>query len=118
MKWIKVFSENSTYQGEWKKSSEIIFYDPNMGGTKALIEELIPYERIHALHIGLVDKETKEVVNEYSKTWIGATETDIFNEEDGVTQLDIEIQTHKDFVDMFNSGWAKALQMLKELCEQ
>ena len=117
-KWIKAFSENSTFKGDWKEGAEIIFYDPNMGGTKARLDCVKPYKRIHAVHIGLVNRETQDVDNEYSKTWIGATETYILSEQNAVTTLNIEIETHKNYVDMFNSGWDKALAALKELCEQ
>ena len=48
---------------------------------------------------------------------MGITETYSLKESSGVCQLDIEIHTHKDFVEMFNDGWPDAIQNLKDMCE-
>ena len=117
--WANAFSAESQYEGEWKQGTTIKFIDPNLGGTKALLEEIIPFEKICAKHIAIINKDGGEDLDsEIAKKWIGATETYHFVENEDQTLLKIEVETPPDFENMFNEGWAKALPLLKELCEK
>jgi hypothetical protein len=116
--WAKAFSPESQYRGEWKEGEHINFIDPNMGGTRALLEECKPHERIQARHVALVGKDGGlETESDMAKKWIGARETYSFDQEDGGTVLNVTVNTHEDFEGMFNDGWPKALDTLKILCE-
>ena len=117
--WVKAFSPDSYYDGVWEQGKEIKFLDPNMGGTKAILDVVQPHQRILARHVALVDVDGVEsTTGEMADTWIGSTEEYILTEYDGMTKLVIVVYTHQDFVDMFNSGWPKALLILKALCEK
>jgi hypothetical protein len=119
MSWASAFSPNSQYKGEWKEGSFIDFFDPDMGGTRALLEEVRPYEYIQALHTAILNREGEEDrQSDIAKKWIGVTEAYSFSENDGITELTIDIETHEDFEQMFNEGWAKALPKLKAICER
>ena len=117
--WVKAFSANSQFVGEWKRDAIVKFIDPNMGGTKAILEEFEPYECILAKHISMVNKDgSEETENEMAKKWIGTTEKYIFKELKNSTELIIEMNTHCDFSEMFNNCWPKALELLKGLSEK
>jgi hypothetical protein len=117
-KWAAAFSSDSQFEGEWREGSHMNFFDPAMGGTRALLEEVKPYDLIRARHIALLEKDgTEDTESETAKKWIGAVEIYSFKEENGVTELSIEMKTPEDFVEMFNEGWPKAFQVLKDLCE-
>ena len=117
--WAKAFSSGSRFLGEWKQGTHIKFIDPDLGGTKAFLEEVTPYHRIHARHVAIVDKDGNEdTESDLARTWMSLTETYEFNEVDGVTALSIEIHTHEDYEKMFNDWWPNALELLKDLCER
>ncbi len=118
-KWTKAFSSGSTFVGEWKQGETILFFDPNLGGTKAVLEIFNPYDEILAKHVSMVDKDMNENnEDEVSKKWIGSTERYRFTQSGKKTKLDIEITTDETFTEMFNTGWPKALENIKSLCEK
>jgi len=117
-KWAKHFSSESQYKGQWTEGSKIIFFDPNMGGTKALLEVVTTNERILAEHLAMVNKDgSEDTASEMAQKWIGITEEYKLTESDSGTRLQITINTHEDFEEMFNTMWSPALEALKEIAE-
>lgn len=117
-KWVKAFSPNSYFEGEWKQGTYIKFLDPEMGGTKAFLETLEPSAHIFARHVSMIGKDGEETTEgEMSSKWIGTTEAYTLSEEGSGTSLQIDIRTHSDSVPMFESAWPKALESIKELSE-
>ena len=117
-KWAKAFSAGSKFIGKWKQGETLLFFDPDLGGTKAVLEIFKPYDEILAKHVSMVDKEMNENnEDEMAKKWNGSTERYTFNEVGNKTKLDIEISTDDVFSEMFNTGWPKALEIIKSLCE-
>lgn len=116
--WAKAFSANSCFEGEWKQGSYINFIDPDLGGTKALLETVIPEQHILAKHIAIISQEGEEsTTGDMAATWIGTTEEYKLSTIDGQTQLTITVNTHGNWVEMFDSGFPKALISIKELAE-
>lgn len=117
-KWVKAFSSNAVYEGQWKQGTHINFVDPACGGTKAFLDEVRPFERIHAKHIAVISEEGQEdTSSEVAQTWIGTTETYEFQELNNATQLTVTMHTHENFEKMFNEAWPQALKILKGLAE-
>lgn len=109
--WVKAFSPDSYFDGEWKQGASVKFLDPNMGGTKAILDVLLPEKRIRARHVSLISKEGEESTSgEMADKWIGTTEDYSLTEDEKVTTLSVVIETHSDFVDMFDSSWPEALE--------
>ncbi len=116
--WVKAFSPDSYYDGVWEQGADMLFLDPNMGGTKAVLEVVEPPHRILARHVALVDQQGVESTSgPMADGWIGSTEAYEFVPIGDATRLDIVIKTHEDFVDMFDAGWPAGLAVLKRLCE-
>nr|WP_279615060.1 SRPBCC domain-containing protein [Desulfonatronum thiosulfatophilum] len=116
--WTQAFSPNSQFIGKWEQGETILFIDPDLGGTKAVLDEVVPHERLKARHVAMINKDgSEDVSSEMAESWIGATETYIFNGENGQTELLIEMTTHENFEEMFNAGWPRALELLKAVCE-
>lgn len=116
--WVKAFSPKSYADGEWKQGTYIKFLDPDMGGTKAFIEVLETNEHLLVRHVSLISQEGEESTDgEIASKWIGTTEEYRLTENDKITSLLIEINTHHEFVPMFNSCWPEALRLIKELSE-
>ena len=117
-KWAKAFSPNSQFIGQWEQGQHIKFIDPDMGGTKALIEEFIPLERIHVRHVGMINQDgSEDAQSDMAQNWINSTETYTLTYNEGITTLDIETRTHLDFVNMFEDAWPKAIKLMKSQCE-
>ena len=116
--WVKAFSPKSYADGEWKQGTYIKFLDPDMGGTKALIEALGTNAHILVRHVSLISKEGEESAEgEIASKWVGTTEEYRLTEDDNMTSLSIEINTHSQFVPMFNSCWPEALKLIKVISE-
>ena len=117
--WVKAFSPNSYFEGEWVQGSEIRFLDPDMGGTKAVLEIVEPEKHLAAKHIALISKEGEESTSgEMADKWLGTTEDYVLTKVGDASKLVIEIKTHEDFVAMFNDAWPKALASIKKLSEK
>ena len=117
--WVKAFSADSYFDGEWAQGTHIKFLDPNMGGTRAIIESLEPDNHILVRHVSLISKEGKEsTTGEMADKWIGTTEDYRLTENENTTLLKITIVTHADFVQMFEDCWPRALETIKALSEQ
>jgi hypothetical protein len=117
-KWVKAFSANSKFIGEWKQGETILFFDPNLGGSKAILEIFDPYNEILARHFSIVDKNQNENNDDQmTKKWIGSTERYSFIEVENNTKLEIEMTVDETFSKMFNTSWPKALEIIKSLCE-
>ena len=117
--WVKAFSEGSRFEGKWEQGATVRFVDPNMGGTKAILEIFDPHNCILAKHISIITDDGRvDTDSEVAKQWIGTTEKYEFLEHEGKTTLKIEMKTHPAFVEMFDSCWPKALENIKSLCEE
>jgi len=116
--WVKAFSGDPQFIGEWQEGAEVTFFDPNCGGTVAIVDELKPYSLINVRHIATLTKELKrETTGPETEKWIGTKEIYMLDEIDDKTTLKIEMQTHQDFAEMFNNAWPQALADIKRLAE-
>jgi uncharacterized protein YndB with AHSA1/START domain len=118
-KWTKAFSPNSTFEGDWSEGSAMRFWDPGMGGgTKALVEKVVPFELLRMRHVAMIVADGSEDVESLdAKKLIGTLEQYRFSESRGVTLLMVDIEAHEDYAAMFAEGWNEALKLLKVLCE-
>ena len=117
--WVKAFSADSYFDGEWTQGTHIKFLDPNMGGTRAIIESLEPDRHILVRHVALISREGEEsTTGDIADKWIGTTEDYRLTQHENTTLLEITIVTHADFVQMFDDCWPGALETIKELSEQ
>ncbi len=117
--WVKPFSPESQYKGEWKQGGDIIFFDPNLGGTKAKLKIVNPYEHILAEHTALVNKQMEEnTEGDIAEKWIGTIEEYKFEEDEDGVKLNINVKTDEAFKPMYDEGWPEALKLLKGLSEE
>lgn len=120
--WTKVFNNQSRFEGSWEKGMPIRFIGTdehgNLGGTIAEIVENKEHELITIKHLGIIKNGREDLDSEESKNWQGATETYMFKDIEGGTELTIEALMNDSFVQFFSEMWPKALQILKELAEK
>lgn len=119
-KWVDVAWPGSSYHGEWKQGAEIRFTGPDGGGgTLGEVTELEPYSRVAVEHVAVIlEDNSLDRESDMAKGWIGTTEAYTFTGENGSTKLDVELTTAPEWASMFEEGWPKALEALKQLAEQ
>ena len=121
--WTKAFNEGSYYKGSWEKGSKILFLgpDPNTGeegGMVSRIAENKPYKFISIEHLGIVQNGVEDTTSEAARKWAPAFENYTFNDQDGVTEVLVDIDVEDEHAQMFNEMWPKGLRKLKELAEK
>jgi uncharacterized protein YndB with AHSA1/START domain len=117
--WVDVAWPGSYFEGLWAKGEQIRFISPGQGGTLAELKEQKPYETILAEQVAVINPDgSEDRESKIAKGWIGTTERYTFNEQNGKTNLVVEINTPPSWAEMFEDGWPKALAKLKEMCER
>ena len=111
--WTAAFMEGSYAESDWKEGSKILFLTPKGDGMFSIIEKKVPNEEMVFKHLG----ELKNGV-EVSKDWEGARESYHLKENNGITQLDVELDAVGEFEQYFSETFPKALKVLKEISEQ
>ena len=88
------------------------------GGLVSTVVENIPHQFVSIKHLGLI-KGTEEIMEGPEvETWANGFENYTFEEINGSTMLTVDLDIVDDFVDYFTETYPKALNRLKELCEQ
>ena len=120
--WTALFNPTSTYEGSWNKGDKILFMGVDekgeKGGMVSEIAEIIPTQFVSIRHYGLL-KAGKEITEgpEVEK-WANGFENYTFEENNGTTTVTVGLDTAEDFVYYMNQTYPKALDRLKEICEQ
>lgn len=122
MKWTDVFMAGSHYKGDWNKGSKILFLAPDesgkMGGMVSRIKENRPYEYVSIEHLGMVQNGKEDTSSDDVKKWAGALENYTFKENNGTTEVLVDMDSNDEYKEMFEEMWPKALKKLKKLSEQ
>ena len=120
--WTSLFNATSTYEGSWNKGSKILFVgiDENgkKGGMVSEIAENTPNRFVSIRHYGLLQDDKEITEGPDVEKWAGGFENYSFEENEGITTVSVDLETAEDFVDFMNETYPKALDKLKEICEQ
>lgn len=121
--WTEAFSPGSYYKGDWHKGSKILFLGPGEKGESGMvsrIKENRKHEYISIEHLGMVQDGKEDTSSDETKAWAGALENYTFKENNGSTELRIDLTGNfaDEFATMFEDMWPKALKKLKEIAEK
>ena len=118
--WAALFMEGSHFVGNWQKNSKMQFLSPtenkSIGGMVSIIADNVTYELISIKHRGLVTEGKEDTSSDEARKWVGF-EKYRFMEEEGKTELQVEVDVINDFVIFMKETWPRALQKIKELSE-
>ncbi len=121
-KWTALFNPTSSYEGSWSKGSRIHFIGIDekgeKGGMVSEIAENNPSKFVSIKHIGLLVSGNEILEGPDLEKWTGGFENYSFEEINGVTSLLVEIDAVDEFESYMNESYPKALDKLKEICEQ
>ncbi len=119
--WTAGFNPTSTYEGSWEKGSKTLFIgtgeDGKKGGMVSEIAEHIPNRFVSIRHNGILDGDKEITSGEQAAQWAGGFENYTFEENNGVTDLTVDLETADDYFDYFNQTWPKVLEKLKQIIE-
>ena len=120
--WTEAFMPGSYYKGDWNKGSKILFLGPGADGKIGGMVSRIKDNRLHKFisieHLGEVIDGVEDTTSDRVKDWTGAFENYTFVDKNGKTELIVEMDINKEFKEMFEGMWPKALQKLKSICEE
>lgn len=120
--WTSEFNPTSTYEGRWEKGAKIHFVgtDENgkKGGMVSEVVDIIPFQFVSIRHYGILDGENEITKGVEVEKWAGGLENYSFDEHNGVTTVEVEVDVTEDHLDYFNTTWPKALNKLKDLAEK
>lgn len=119
--WTKVFEPTSSYRGEWKTGSKIMFVSKGEDGAEsgmlAEIAEARHPEFISIRHLGMVNNGVEDTTSEEVQAWAPAYENYTLTEVEGGTELTVDQDMMESYEEMFTEMWPKALEKLKEMSE-
>ena len=120
--WTALFNPTSSYEGNWNKGSKMLFVgtDENgeKGGMVSEIMENIPNQFISIRHYGLVKANEEITEGQEIEKWANGFENYTFEENNETTTVTVDLDTTEDFLDYMNETYPKALEKLKEICEE
>jgi uncharacterized protein YndB with AHSA1/START domain len=116
-RWTAPFTEGSYYQGSWGQGSRVKFLTPSGDGMIAEIAENRPNEFLSIRHLGYVVNGVEDTESETVRAWAPAFENYSFRSTPEGTQLVIDQDVTADFEQFMKDAWPKALELLKQLCE-
>jgi uncharacterized protein YndB with AHSA1/START domain len=121
-KWTSVFNAESRFSGSWEKGGEIMFLgteaDGSTGGMVCRIRENIPGKFLSIESLGEIVDGREASTYDNDSAWNGSLENYSLKPEGDRTLLCVDTDVPPDFRPYFTETWPKALQKLKELCEQ
>jgi hypothetical protein len=120
--WTALFNPTSTYEGSWDKGNKILFIGVDekgeKGGMVSRIVENIPNRFVSIQHYGLLKAEKEITEGPELEKWANGFENYSFEENKGRTTVIVDLDTTEDLLDYMKQTYPKALDKLKELCEQ
>lgn len=120
--WTALFNPTSTYEGNWNKGSKMLFVGFDEKGEKSgIVSEIfdnISNQYVSIRHYGLVKSNIEITTGPEVEKWANGFENYSFEEKNGVTEVKVELDLTEDFFDYMNETYPKALNKLKELCEE
>jgi len=120
--WTSSFNPTSTYEGSWEKGGKILFIGVDekgeKGGMVSRIAENTANQFVSTQHYGLISGDKEIIEGPDVEKWANGFENYTFEENNGTTTVIVDLDTTEDFVEYMNENYPKALQKLKEICEQ
>lgn len=119
--WTYLFNPTSTYEGSWTKGNKMLFVGIDdkgeKGGMVSEIADLVPNRFVSIRHYGLLQSNIEITDGPEVEKWANGFENYTFEENNGATELTVDLDTTEEFADYMNETYPLALDKLKEICE-
>ena len=95
-----------------------MFLDGKGQGMVSTIAANRPSEYMSIKHLGFVKDGVEDTESEEVKKWAGAMENYTLKENNGTTELIVDMDIANEYKDYFVNTWPKALEKVKEMAEK
>ncbi|MEO5570620.1 MAG: SRPBCC domain-containing protein [Bacteroidia bacterium] len=112
--WTAPFTPGSHAVSDWNEGSKIKFMDAKGSGMHSIIDKKIINRQMTFKHMGEIKNGVEEL-----KDLENALESYFLSEENGITQLDVELamDANEEFQIYFEEVFPKALALVKQISE-
>lgn len=117
--WTYYFSPDSHIVTDWKVGGKTYFTDSSKkNGMVSTIDEMEENKYIIFKHLGQMENGVEDTESEKVKVWSGSKEAYHLEESNGKILLKASVDSDANYKDMFDNGFTKGLQIIKELSEK
>jgi Activator of Hsp90 ATPase homolog 1-like protein len=110
--WTAAFTEGSYAKSDWQEGGRIEFLDGKGAGMFSVIEKKIDNAQMTFKHLGEI-KDGKDVLS----SWGEARESYYLTDNNGQTELNVELDSVAEYEDYFKGVFPKALANIKRISE-
>jgi len=116
--WTYYFSPDSNMVTDWEVGGKTYFTDSSKkNGMLSTIERIEEPKHLIFKHLGELHNGVEDVDSEKVKAWNGSLEAYYLEENNGKTTLKVEVDSNDEFKEMFDNGFKKGLEVIKNLSE-
>lgn len=116
--WTYYFSPDSNLVTDWQVGGKTYFTDSSKkNGMVSTIERIEEPKHLIFKHLGEMVNGVEDVDSEKVKAWNGSLEAYYLEENNGKTTLKVEVDSNDEFKEMFDNGFKKGLEVIKNLSE-
>jgi hypothetical protein len=115
--WTAEFAEGSYYEGSWEKGAKIKFLAPDGSGMTSVIADNQPYGFMSIKHLGYIQDGVEDTESPDIKAWAPSFENYTLGENNGMTEVKVDMDVTPEFEAYMEQTWPKALAKLKMICE-
>lgn len=116
--WTYYFSPDSNMITDWEIGGKTYFTDSSKkNGMVSTIERMEEPKHLIFKHLGEMVDGVEDVDSEKVKAWNGSLEAYYLEENNGKTTLKVEVGSNDEFKEMFDNGFKKGLEVIKNLSE-
>ena len=117
--WTHHFSPGSVMETDWEVGGKTRFLDAGrQHGMISTIERIDEPKYLIFKHLGEVANGVEDVDSDKVKAWNGSVEAYYLDVNDGKTTLRVEVDSDESMKEMFDNGFTKGLEIIKELSEK
>ena len=116
-KWTSVFCEGSYAESDWEEGSRIRFLSPGGNGMYSTIVKKNEPRFISFRHDGEIKNGVELPLDEKSREWAGATENYTLSEDNGTTELIVDMDLSESHEVYFDEHFPKGLAIVRLLAE-
>ncbi len=116
-KWTSVFCEGSYAESDWEEGSRIRFLSPGGNGMYSTIVKKDEPRFISFRHDGEMKNGVEIPLDEKSREWAGATENYTLSEDNGTTELIVDMDLSESHEVYFDEHFPKGLAIVRLLAE-
>ena len=116
--WSSVFNEGADGVPDLKEGRKLLFLDADNHDLMSKVGTRIENSQMTFKYLGEAVSGVEYPANQEIEQWKGTTESFTLNENNGVTELKVEVSATDEYKDYFHTVFPKALKMVKQLAEE